>query len=136
MNAQDRSTLRGMESTYNAPFHKLLRMFTFSILISFVGTWVGMYTPPALMLPLVIVELVMLVAAFFIRRRGKSIGYTFVYAFCFVSGITIFPNYRLLRFGGRFFLGLDGLSADGNIFGDRRRTLIIPKRISASWADS
>lgn len=76
---------------YNAPFHKLLRMFTVSVLISFVGTFVGMYVPPALFIPLVIVELIMLVAAFFIRRKGKAVGYGFVFTFCFISGITIFP---------------------------------------------
>lgn len=80
------------QSVYNAPFHKLMRMFTISILVSFLGTWVGMYTPPALFLPLVAVELIMLVAAFLIRRKGKAIGYTFVFAFCFISGITIFPT--------------------------------------------
>ncbi|PYI50043.1 Bax inhibitor-1/YccA family protein [Paenibacillus flagellatus] len=80
------------QSTYNAPFHKLLRMFTLSILISFVGSFVGMFVPPALFIPLIIVELVMLVAAFFIRRKGKGIGYGFVYTFCFISGITVFPS--------------------------------------------
>ncbi|TMV49691.1 Bax inhibitor-1/YccA family protein [Paenibacillus mesophilus] len=80
------------QSTYNAPFHKLLRMFTLSILVSFIGSFVGMFIPPALFLPLIIVELVMLVAAFFIRRKGKGIGYGFVYTFCLISGITIFPS--------------------------------------------
>lgn len=80
------------QSTYNAPFHKLLRMFTLSILVSFVGSFIGMFIPPALFIPLIILELVMLVAAFFIRRKGKGIGYGFVYAFCLISGITIFPS--------------------------------------------
>lgn len=81
----------GEAVAYNAPFHKLMRMFTISVLISFIGTAVGMYVPPALFLPLVVVELVMIVASFFIQRRGKPIGYGFVYTFCFISGITIFP---------------------------------------------
>lgn len=80
------------QSTYNAPFHKLLRMFTLSILVSFVGSFVGMFIPPALFIPLVIIELVMIVAAFFIRRKGKGIGYGFVYTFCLISGITVFPS--------------------------------------------
>jgi modulator of FtsH protease len=69
-------------------------MFTLSILVSFIGTWVGMeYVPPAMVLPLVVVEVIMLISAFFIRRsRSRSIGYLFVYAFCFISGITIFPS--------------------------------------------
>jgi FtsH-binding integral membrane protein len=92
MSMEHRETLTHSESTYNAPFHKLMRMFTLSILVSFLGTWVGMYISPALFLPLVVVELVMLIAAFFVRRRGKAIGYAFVYSFCFISGITVFPS--------------------------------------------
>lgn len=79
------------QSTYNAPFHKLLRMFTISILISFIGTLCGMFVPPALFLPLVLIELGMLIAAFFIRRKGKPVGYGFVYTFTFISGITVYP---------------------------------------------
>lgn len=87
-----------MDRPYNASFHNLLRMFTLSLLVAFVGTYVGMqFVPPAFMLPLVVIELVMLVAALFIRRRGRAIGYPFVFAFCFISGITLFPaiNYYL-----------------------------------------
>lgn len=93
MNWEQQQSYSGeQQSTYNAPFHKLLRMFTLSILISFIGSFVGMFIPPALFLPLIIVELIMLVAAFFIRRKGKGIGYGFVYTFCLISGITIFPS--------------------------------------------
>ena len=76
---------------YNAPFHKLLRMFTISILISFIGTFVGTMIPPALFLPLMVVEMIMLVSAFFIRRGKQAIGFGFVFTFCFISGITLFP---------------------------------------------
>lgn len=90
------------EADYNAPFHKLMRMFSISVLVSFIGTAVGLaFVPPALVLPLVIVELVMLVSAFLIRRRGKPIGYPFVFAFCFISGITIFPAVQ-------YYLGVGG----------------------------
>ncbi len=91
MNVEQRQTVGEMERPYNASFHKLMRMFTISILISFVGTYFGEFVPPALFLPLVVIELVMIVASFFIQKRGKPIGYAFVYAFCFISGITIFP---------------------------------------------
>lgn len=117
MNTQDRSIGTRMESTYNAPFHKLLRMFTLSILISFLGSWVGMYTPPALILPLVVVELVMLIAAFVIRRRGRSIGYGFVYAFCFISGITIFPSIAYYASAGGSSLVSTAFLLAGIIFG-------------------
>lgn len=91
MNVQQRETIGGVRE-YNAPFHKLLRMFTLSILVSFIGTWVGMQLPPALFLPLIVVEFIMLIAAFFVRRRGKAIGYTFVFSFCFLSGMTLYPS--------------------------------------------
>lgn len=79
-------------ATYNTSFHKLMRMFTVSVLISFIGTAIGIaFIPPALIMPLVIVELIMLVASFFIQRRGKPISYAFVFTFCFISGITIYP---------------------------------------------
>jgi FtsH-binding integral membrane protein len=87
-----RQSVGQMERDYNASFHKLMRMFTLSILVSFVGTFIGMaFIPPSLMLPLVIVEFAMLIGAFFIRRQGTRIGYLFVYAFCFLSGITLYP---------------------------------------------
>jgi modulator of FtsH protease len=88
---EQREVLTGARE-YNAPFHKLMRMFTLSILISFLGTVAGTQVPPALFLPLIIVEFVMLIAAFFVRRRDKAIGYGFVYGFCFISGITIYPT--------------------------------------------
>ncbi|ANE48670.1 membrane protein [Paenibacillus swuensis] len=69
-------------------------MFTISILVSFAGTWVGVeFVPAWMVLPLVVVELIMLFSAFMLRRsRNRAIGYGFVYAFSFISGITIFPS--------------------------------------------
>jgi len=99
---QTRSFAGERESYYNAPFHKLMRMFAISVLVSFIGTAVGLaWLPPALVLPLVIVELVMLVTAFFIRRREKPIGYPFVFTFCFISGITVFPAVQ-------YYMGVGG----------------------------
>ena len=69
---------------------KVLRTFTFSLAISLLGFITGNFVPPALFLPLMILELVMILAAFFIRRR-KMLSYSFLYAFTFISGITLFP---------------------------------------------
>lgn len=92
MDIEQRQNVTEMERPYNTSFHKLLRMFTLSILISFIGTYVGMeYVPPGLVIPLVVVEFIMLISAFFIRKRGKAVGFGFVFTFCFISGITIFP---------------------------------------------
>ncbi|MDP5277092.1 Bax inhibitor-1/YccA family protein [Chengkuizengella axinellae] len=91
MEYQQNQTFTGeYEDTYNYSFHKLMRMFTISLLISFVGTLVGTRVDPVLMFPLVIVQLVMIFASMFIRRRGKPIGYAFTYIFCFISGITLY----------------------------------------------
>lgn len=93
MDYQSRPTMVEMEQAdYNAPFHKLMRMFTISILISFIGTAIGTRVPPALFLPLVVVELVMVVSAFWIRKGKKAIGYPFVFAFTFISGVTLYPT--------------------------------------------
>jgi len=103
----------GMDRPYNASFHKMLRMFTLTLLTAFVGTYVGMqFVPPAFMLPLVVIELVMLVSAMFIRRRGRAIGYPFVFAFCFISGITLFPaiNYYL-ALGGAAIINTASVTA-------------------------
>lgn len=92
MEYQSRPQATDVEREYNAPFHKLMRMFTISILISFIGTAIGTFVPPALFIPLVVVELVMVVSAFWIRRGKKAIGYPFVFAFTFISGVTLYPT--------------------------------------------
>jgi FtsH-binding integral membrane protein len=81
----------GEAAAYNASFHKLMRMFTFSVLISFLGTALGSTLPVAVFLPLIIIEIGMIIASFVIQRRGKAIGYGFVFTFCFISGVTIYP---------------------------------------------
>jgi modulator of FtsH protease len=99
---QYRSVAGEKEAYYNAPFHKLMRMFAISVLVSFIGTAVGLaWLPPALVLPLVVVELIMLVSAFLIHRRGKPVGYPFVFVFCFISGVTIFPAVQ-------YYMGVGG----------------------------
>jgi FtsH-binding integral membrane protein len=68
----------------------VLRTFAFSLAIAFVGTMVGTIVPVALFLPLSILEFVMILAAVFFRRK-KAISYGFLYAFTFISGITLYP---------------------------------------------
>jgi len=59
-----------------------------SLLFATVGMYAGKFVPPVLMFPLAIAEFVMILAALLLRR-SKSVGYTFVYVFTFLSGITI-----------------------------------------------
>ncbi|MCQ6282448.1 Bax inhibitor-1/YccA family protein [Bacillus sp. EB600] len=68
----------------------VLRVFTFSLAFSLLGTLAGVYVPAGLFLPLSILELVMLVSAFLLRRR-KAVSYAFLYIFTFISGITLYP---------------------------------------------
>ncbi|MED3625216.1 Bax inhibitor-1/YccA family protein [Neobacillus thermocopriae] len=68
----------------------VLRTFALSLAFAFVGTMAGVFVPPALFLPLAILEFVMILAAVFFRRK-KAISYSFLYIFTFISGITLYP---------------------------------------------
>ena len=68
----------------------VIRTFALSLAIAFVGTMAGTFVPPALFLPLAILEFVLLMIAFFFRRK-KAISYTFLYIFTFISGVTLYP---------------------------------------------
>lgn len=68
----------------------VLRVFAISLAFSLLGTLAGVYVPSGLFLPLSILELVMLISAFFLRKR-KAVSYTFLYIFTFISGITLYP---------------------------------------------
>ncbi|MCZ8519949.1 Bax inhibitor-1/YccA family protein [Paenibacillus caseinilyticus] len=73
-------------------FSHVLRIFSLSLLVSFVGTLVGAaFVPPALVPAFIVAELLMLVAAFVLRMRGKHIGYGFLYAFTGISGVALYP---------------------------------------------
>ncbi|MEH7335387.1 Bax inhibitor-1/YccA family protein [Neobacillus drentensis] len=68
----------------------VIRTFAFSLAIAFLGTMAGVFVPPALFMPLAILEFVMLMIAFFVRRK-KAMSYSFLYIFTFISGITLYP---------------------------------------------
>ena len=82
--------LESVHVSRNTMFQKVLVTFIISLLIATIGLYVGQFVPPALMLPLMIVEVMMLIAAFWLRRK-KTAGYTFMYVFALISGITLFP---------------------------------------------
>lgn len=79
-----------VESERRALFQRVLITFIISLLIATVGMYLGQFVPGQLMLPLAIVEVGMIIAAFWLRRK-KNVGYTFVYAFALISGITTYP---------------------------------------------
>lgn len=68
----------------------VLRTFALSLAIAFLGTMAGVFVPAGLFMPLMILEFVMIMAAFLFRRK-KAISYSFLYIFTFISGITLYP---------------------------------------------
>lgn len=68
----------------------VLRTFAISLGIAFIGTMAGVFVPPAMFLPLIILEIGMLLFAFIIRRR-KAMSYSFLFSFTFISGMTTYP---------------------------------------------
>lgn len=87
----------------------VLRTFALSLGVAFIGTMVGNFIPSSLFLPLAILELVLLFIAFF-ARRGKSLSYSFLYAFTFISGITTYPivAYYVSTIGGNVVINALG----------------------------
>jgi uncharacterized protein len=79
-----------VQQTVNGHLPSVLRAFALSLGFAFIGTMAGVFVPPAWFLPLVVLEVVMLLFAFFIRRK-KFMSYTFLYLFTFISGITTYP---------------------------------------------
>jgi FtsH-binding integral membrane protein len=76
--------------TANEFMPSIIRTFALSLAFAFIGTMAGVFVPPSLFLPLAILEVVMLLIAFFFRRK-KAISYSFLYIFTFISGITLYP---------------------------------------------
>ena len=76
--------------TVDSYIPSVMRTFAISLAISVLGMAAGTLIPPALFLPLAILEIAMLIGAFIMRRK-KAIGYTFLYVFTFISGMTTYP---------------------------------------------
>lgn len=62
-----------------------------TLIAAIVGVLVGTQIPEVFSRSLGIVELIMIFVAMF-RQRRKAIGFTFVYVFTFISGITLWPT--------------------------------------------
>ncbi|WP_332286607.1 Bax inhibitor-1/YccA family protein [Bacillus velezensis] len=69
---------------------RIITVFVFTLLVATIGLYTGQFIPPALMLPLSVLEVVMIITAFWLRRK-KAVGYVFVFSFAFISGMTLFP---------------------------------------------
>ncbi|MBM7645553.1 FtsH-binding integral membrane protein [Scopulibacillus daqui] len=72
------------------PYAKLFAAFFAGLLVAAAGLYAGQYVPPALRLPLIICEILLIIAMVIVRRR-KAVGYGMMFAFMLVSGLTLYP---------------------------------------------
>lgn len=77
-------------STAQRPYSKLYMAFFSGLLVATIGLFTGQYIPPALMVPLMIVEVIMIFMMVMVRKR-KAVGYPMMFAFMFISGMTLYP---------------------------------------------
>lgn len=89
----DRSQmLSGFSGAFSPSFERLMNKFFITLFVSLIGLVVGFVvfpTAPALFYGAVIIEFGLLISAAFFRRKIK-VGYSFVYAYAFFSGATLF----------------------------------------------
>lgn len=70
---------------------KFLFTFCLAFIVSVIGLIVGQFVPPILMIPLMIVELILIIIVVF-ARKSKKFGYSIMYLFMFISGITLYVS--------------------------------------------
>lgn len=75
--------------TMRRPYSKLFAAFFSGLLVTTAGLYLGQYVSPVYMMPLTIAEIGMIVMMMFVRKR-QSVGYMLMYAFMFISGLTLF----------------------------------------------
>lgn len=92
--------MKEVQSMENSVLHKLMVAFMSAIIVAGVGVILGQFVPPALLIPLFIVELVLIIMVVFARK--KKMGYILMYAFMFISGLTLYAslNYYVDALGG------------------------------------
>ncbi len=88
------------QETRSDSFQRLMRTFSLSVLLCFIGTLVGMAVPIQWFMPLAVVQLIMMIAALIIQWRGKAIGYPFVFSFIFLTGVVLYPAVAYYTFVG------------------------------------
>ncbi|MFC7394585.1 Bax inhibitor-1 family protein [Scopulibacillus cellulosilyticus] len=72
------------------PYAKLFAAFFAGLSVAAVGLYSGQFVPPALRVPLIICEIILIFAMIIVRRK-KAVGYGMMFAFMLVSGLTLYP---------------------------------------------
>ncbi|MGZ4107736.1 MAG: Bax inhibitor-1/YccA family protein [Tumebacillaceae bacterium] len=90
--------------------NRVLPLFFLSLVFAVLGTIVGTQVPPALFLPLAVIELIMIFAASFMRKR--RVGLVFLFTFTFISGVTFYPvlEHYMQNIGGSMVLAAFGVT--------------------------
>ncbi|WP_085522408.1 Bax inhibitor-1/YccA family protein [Tuberibacillus sp. Marseille-P3662] len=73
----------------HSPYSKLFGAFFMAFLVAALGMYLGQYLPVGMYLPLAILEIGLIIAMIFARKR-KSMSYGLMYAFMLVSGATLY----------------------------------------------
>lgn len=78
-------------------FAHILQTFTISLLFAFAGMLISkLFVPDPMIVFFIIAELVMIIAAVVIRvKKNKGIGYSFLFAFTTISGVTLYPVVKI-----------------------------------------
>jgi uncharacterized protein len=98
--------------TSRRPYAKFFMVLFMGLMVATLGLFVGQSVPQQLFFPLVIVEFVMVMMMFFARKR-KAIGYPMMFAFMFISGLTLYPaiSFYVSILGGMVVLRALGITA-------------------------
>ncbi|MBC1921374.1 hypothetical protein HCJ80_04510 [Listeria grayi] len=94
MNRTVRQATANQAAPKEVVMQRTLNWFVISLLIASIGAGIGNQLSPELYFPLLLTEIVLLVAAFIVRANKsvpKVLGYPILIAFAFVSGLTIGP---------------------------------------------
>lgn len=92
-NIDKSSMLDGFSGSFAPSFDTLMNKFFITLFVSLIGTIVGwqvFQSMPELFMVAIGVEFIMIISATLLRRRMR-ISYGFVYAYVFISGMTLFP---------------------------------------------
>lgn len=98
--------------TSQRPYAKFFTALFAGMAVATAGLYFGQNVPQRLFFPLVIVEIVMIVMMAFARKR-RAIGYSLMFAFMFVSGLTLYPaiSYYVSTLGGDVVMRAAGITA-------------------------
>ncbi|CAM3278539.1 Bax inhibitor-1 family protein [Sporolactobacillus spathodeae] len=97
-----------MESYYGVqsrPYAKLFAALFSGLLMTSAGMYVGQFVPAIWRMPLWIAEIALIIMMMFVRKR-KAVGYLMMYAFMFVSGVTLYTaiSYYMATLGANVVL--------------------------------